>query len=277
MRYAEYAQRLIAKNLDEKKLQMQKQSLALDEIKKEKSKTMEFLESRRRQDEETYLKPILNQFERQKQIVSDGVTEYKEALIEALHAFSIGEGSLLANDLLEEYKYCKYILKDESKSVDNKALSLFEYFLKTEDVLSAAKFLKCRSGSEFSDKYEERRERYLEHMAKYPMPAPSTESDCILGFGEDKDDIIKLFQLCGKIDYRSKPQDYDGTYYSEQTRELVARASIGEFGKLCRHVYFDPPYGFGESDSDRMLLMLAHDRGYEAERSIDKLAKERSL
>ncbi|MBQ7798406.1 MAG: hypothetical protein IJ371_04715 [Clostridia bacterium] len=282
MKYSEYTQRFIEETLKEKKLQMRKQAIALDEIKEQKTKTIEFLESRRKQDEDTYLKPVLKQFEKQKQIMSVSLAEYTEALIEALHAFSVGLGTLSAQELLKEYMYCKHILKDVSKSVDEKAQCLFDYFLKIEDVLSASTFLKCRFGSEFTDEYDEQRERYLEHMAKHPEPIKASDVDCvdvdcITGYGEYKDDIIKLLRVCGQIDFKTKPDDYEGVYYSEQTKELIASASIGEFGKLCRHVYYDMPYGIGVCDSDRRILMYAHDKGYEIEQSIEKMAIESSL
>lgn len=118
MKHREDAQKFIEKTLKEKKLQMRKQAESYAEIKGRQTKTIEFLESRRKQDEETYLKPILKQLEEQKQIMSVSLTEYEEAFIEALHAFSIGEGTLPAKQLLEEYMYCKHTMQDVSKSVD---------------------------------------------------------------------------------------------------------------------------------------------------------------
>ena len=282
MKYRDYAQKCTEAVLKAKKLQIRKQAIELDEIKQEKIKTMEFLESRRRQDEDTYLKPILKKFEKQKQIMPDGLTEYKEALIEAFHAFYSDLGTLTAQDLLKEYMYCKHILKDVSKSVDKPAECLFEYFLKTEDVLSASTFLRCRSGSEFTDEFDERLEQYLIHITQHPEPLKVSgfdciKADCITAYGEYKDDIIKLLRVCGQIDFKTKPEGYKGIYYSEQTKELMARAVIGEFGKLCHHLYYDMPYGFGICDSDRRMLMAAHDKGYEDAKSVEKLDKERSL
>ena len=281
MKYREYAQKCTEAILKAKKLQIHKQAIELDEIKQEKITTMEFLESRRIQDEDTYLKPILKKFEKQNQIMSVGLTEYKEALIEAFCAFEAGLGTLSAQDLLKEYMYCKHILKDVSKSVDKPAECLFEYFLKTEDILSASTFLKCRSGSEFTDEFDEHLEKYLIHITQHPEPLKSSEVDCIdteciTGYGEYYDDIIKLFKVCGQIDFKTKPEGYKKNYYSEQTKELIARASIGEFGKLCHHLYYDMPYGFGICDSDRRTLMWAHDKGYEVAQSIEKLEKEMS-
>ncbi len=263
----EYTQRFIETMLRDKKLQIETCEGELSKRTEDKTKIIEILQ--KKQDES-------------KRKLSDRIIEYEKMLCEELDAFAKGEDTLTPLELLKEYMYEKSLDGDDSDIVDEKAQCLFKHFLKTEDVLSASTFLKCRSGSEFTTKYDEQREMYLEHMAKHPQPLKSSEvdcidTDCIMGYGEYKDDIVKLFRVCGQIDFKTKPKGHKGIYYSETTKQLLARASIGEFGKVCRHVYYDMPYGFGICDSDRRMLMDAHDRGYEIEQSVEKLAKERSL
>ena len=277
MKYVEYVQKFSAANLEDMKLQMKRQAEALEAVNDKKIKTEEFLEMRRKQDEQTYLEPVLKQVETEKKLMADEIQGYKEALIEVFHAFSVGVGSFSVDELLKEYRFCKKTIVDNLEDVDKEAQGLFEYFLKKEDVEGAAAFLKCRSGSEFEDKYEQKRAKYLEHMSQNPIPASSLYYDSILGYGPYKEDILALFKVCGKIDGRAKPQDVKGVYCSEKTKELMARGAIGEFGNLCRHIYYDKPDGFCVADSDRDMLLWAHEQGFKTAQSETKKDKEVSL
>lgn len=249
-------------------------------MKKDKEYTQRFIATMLR-DKKLQIETCDGELSKRK--LSDHIVEYEKMLCEELDAFAKGEDTLTPLELLKEYMYEKSLDGAYSDVVDEKAYCLFKYFLKHEKVLSASTFLKCRSGSEFTTKFDEQRKMYLEHMAKHPQPLKSSEvdcvdTDCILGYGEYKDDIIKLFRVCGQIDFKTKPEGYKGIYYSEQTKELIARGSIGKFGKLCHHRYYDDtPYGFGICDSDRRILMAAHDMGYGIEQSVERLAKKRSL
>ena len=270
-------QRFIETMIKDQKLKIKECKQQLSDAETSKKKTLEFLDRKRKQDEITYLHPISQKVEDSKKQLSKSKIEYTQMLIKQLEAFAKKESSLTASQLLKEYIYYKSLDSECLDIVDKKAQCLFDHFLQTCDIISASAFLKCRCGSKFSHKFDEQRERYLEHIDKHPIPIKSPQADCITGYGEYKDDIIKLFKVCGQIDFKLKPQDYEGVYYSEQTKKLMAQASIGEFGKLCHHVYYDMPYGFGVCDSDRKMLIVAHSKGYEMAKEATKALDEKSL
>ncbi len=264
---------IIEKIIEDKKLKIDEYLDKLKNSEEEANKTKEILERKNQE----ILQPLLETVKERTINLQDAKESYIDIVYKQLEAFKKGETSLSPKKLLEEYSYIKNSDYKLFEGFDEKALCLFEYFLKTEDVISAATFLKSRCGNESDTEFDKQRERYLEHMAKYPEPIQKPKADYIMRYGIYKDDILKLLRVCGQIDYKTKPEDYDSIFYSEQTKELLARASIGEFGKLCRHIYYDMPYGFGECDSDRRILMEAHDRGFETEQEATQLIEEKSL
>lgn len=277
MKYTEYSQRFIAKMLQDKKLEAEKQVAGFEELEQQKTKTIDFLESRRKQDEETYLKPILKQVEKQKKEMSDSLTEYKEALIEALHAFSVGLGTLSAQDLLKEYTHCKRVLKDELEDkstlkeelqdIDKKAHCLFEHFLKTEDFESCVKFLKARVWScDSKEELKKRKQEYSEYIKDFSKFEYTWKSDYIMRYSEYREDILKFMQLCGKLDARSFADEQ--MYYSEKIKDAIISGSVGEYGSLVSYLYCDDK--FGHYERDRETLMYWHDKGFWEEKELLK-------
>jgi hypothetical protein len=150
------------------------------------------------------------------------------------------------------------------------AQPLYDYFLSEGDIESAVTFLKARCGSLFKeDEFAERRQKYIEYLAENPTPVVEQNSKYIMGYGEYIEDIVKLFEVCGKADKKAAPKDFEGIFYSEETALLMAMGALDEFGDVAKHLYYVPP--FGTQDSDRETLVYYHNKGYtEGEMSEQK-------
>ena len=93
-----------------------------------------------------------------------------------------------------------------------------------------------------------------------------------MGYGEYVEDIVKLFEVCGRMDRRVAPKDFKGVYYSEKTALLMAMGALDEFGDVAKHLYYVPP--FGTQDSDRETLVYYHNKGYFEEEEKEEAKSE---
>jgi len=146
----------------------------------------------------------------------------------------------------------------------------------TGDIESAVTFLKARCGTLFKEsELLERRQQYIEYLAQNPSPEVEQNSKYILNYGEYIEDIVKLFEVCGRLDKKSAPKGFEGIYYSEETALLMAMGALDEFGDVAQHLYYVPP--FGTQDSDRETLVYYHNKGYsEGEKAERKQAETSS-
>ena len=248
----------------------------LVELKSTKSKTVEMLEEMKKQNEIKYLHPIIEEEKEKNNLLKLSQKEYIKILCEEFDRFSQQKSADKAKQLLDEYMFVTSLDKDIAKTINDKTHCLYEYFLKQEDIESAVTFLIYRSGSVFdSEKYDSKREKYFEHMKNNPVPSYHEYSKYILNYGDYREDIIRLFELCGRLDYRTKPTKMKKVYYSDQTKMLLAMGSIGEFGSMAYHIYYCPP--FGTEDCDRETLMHWHDNAYKELESGKAELQEKEL
>ena len=248
------------------KRQFLKSQFDLNKTKKTKKEVEEMLQERRKQDEKTYLMPVLEK-EKEDTKTRDEKKQHllmvlKEELEKFVKSAEAQEDLDEAKRLLEAIVFAVSIDKKFPETIKESARALFYYFLKIEDIESAVTFLKARSGSLFKEQeYLEKREKYIEYLSQNSAPEVSQESKYILNYGEYREDILRLLELCGKRDKRSAPKGFKGVYYSEESALLVAMGAIGEFGELAYHIYYVPP--FGTQDCDRETLEYWHDKGFE--------------
>lgn len=246
--------------------QLQDELLKLEHDKKI---TQEMLEEKRKQEEKKYLHPILEREEEcksrlsliQQSIVDDVCGEIDELASKDVSKKESSRFEGLLNDFAEVMSFKGTLLQ----ALIEKAQVLYDYFLKTEKVDSAATFLKYRSGSAFKRKYyDKERAKYLQVVTDFTaQPQYTDASRPILSYGKYRPDILKLMQLCGALDARSAPEDSKGIYYSPKTKELIISGAIGEFGNLVQYIYCDGEFGHYESDRD--TLMYWHEKGYKEE------------
>lgn len=262
-----HKQRLVEKILKKKKTQIEKNLLEFKDIKEQKAKIIEFLEKRKKQDEETYLQQTLKRYEQCSQVLEDELTEYKEALKKSLYYFSIGKSTLSAYELFEEYAYCKEIIGQDMESIDKEAQCLFEYFIKTEDIDFCIKFLETRVGGIHleHDKWKKRREKYVNYIKDFTKFEYTSNSDIIIDYGMYRDDILTFMELCGRLDARSSDKKI---FYSDKTKNAIISASIGCYGSLVSYLYSDGE--FGHYERDRKLLMYWHDKAFIEEKKLLK-------
>lgn len=259
-----FSQEIIEEMLKSKKTQIQGFEKKVKDIEQKKVVTEEYLETLKKENEAKFLLPILEKSQKCSKQLEDSKAEFEKMLIKELVAFEKGKKHLPPHKLLKEYVYFQSLGYKTSGELDKKAQCLFEYFLSSQDVQSAVTFLKSRSRTT-SKEFEEDKKLYLSHMEEHPIPEVTSNASCILGYGEYRNDILSLFELCGKLDHDAMPKGFTGTYISPQTKDLIASACIGEFGQLARHVYYDFPHGFETKDSDRSTIMYWHEQGFQRE------------
>lgn len=252
----------------------------LEKTKQEKQKTKEFLEERRRIDEGIYLEPVLKQESEDKKSLAEKKKALLLELSKELEEFAKSPKTEVASALLEAVVFVSSIDEKLPESLKKPSKPLYDYFLGVGDIESAVTFLKARCGTLFKEaELLERRQQYIEYLAQNPSPVVEQNSKYILGYGEYIEDIVKLFEVCGKIDRKAAPKGFEGIYYSEETALLMAMGALDEFGDVAKHLYYVPP--FGTQDSDRETLVYYHNKGYEeAGKGIqkeEKTAKEKDV
>ena len=254
--------------------EMKKQYLKSQEdllkTKEDKKHTKEFLEERRKKDEEEFLKPILNKESEEKKAVSEKKKTLLTELAKELEEFSKFPKKEQAGELLDAVVFVSSFDKVMTDSLKKPSKPLYDYFLGVGDIESAVTFLKARCGSLFKeDELAPRRQKYIEYLAENPTPVVEQNSKYILNYGEYIEDIVKLFEVCGRLDKKASPKDYEGIFYSEETALLIAMGALDEFGDVAQHLYYVPP--FGTQDSDRETLVYYHTKGYtECEKTEQK-------
>ena len=243
------------------KEQYLKEQEDLKRIKSEKKAVKEFLEERRKKDEEMYLNEILIQAEENKKSLESKKKVLLRELSQELEEFSKMPKKEKASELLEALVFASSIDKKMPESLKKVSKSLYDYFLAEGDIDSAVTFLKARCGSLFKeDELVSRREEYIRYLEVNPNPEVEKNSRYIIGYGEYVEDIVRLFEVCGRLDRESAPKDFKGIYYSEKTALLLVMGALDEFGDVLQHLYYVPP--FGTQDCDRETLMCHHNKGY---------------
>ena len=252
----------------------------LEKTKQEKQATKEFLEERKKQDEEQFLSPILKKESEDKKAVAEIKKALLAELAKELDVFSKSQKKDVADKILEAVVFVSSIDKIMPASLKKQAQPLYDYFLSEGDIESAVTFLKARCGTLFKeDELVERRQKYIEYLAENPTPVVEQNSKYIMGYGEYVEDIVKLFEVCGKLDKKAAPKDYEGIFYSEESALLMVMGALDEFGDVAKHLYYVPP--FGTQDSDRETLVYYHNKGYkeseQAEQKQTNDAKEKDV
>ena len=250
----------------------------LDKTRQDKKQTKEFLEARRKKDEEEFLKPVLDKESEEKKVLETKKKALLSELEKELETFKKSQSPEMADAILEAFVFVSSIDKKMPESLKDKAQPLYEYFLGKADIESAVTFLKARCGTLFKeDEIAERRQKYIEYLAENPTPVVEQNSKYIMGYGEYVEDIVKLFEVCGKLDRKAAPKGFEGIYYSEETALLMAMGALDEFGDVAKHLYYVPP--FGTQDNDRETLIYYHNQGYlgEGQQRETKTAKEKDV
>lgn len=252
----------------------------LDKTREDKKATKEFLEERRKKDEEEFLKPVLDKESEEKKVLESQKKALLAELAKELESFKKSQSPEMASALLDAFVFVSSIDKKMPESLKDKSQPLYEYFLGVADIESAVTFLKARVGTLFKEsELVERRQKYIEYLAENTTPVVETNSKYIMGYGEYIEDIVKLFEVCGKLDRQSAPKGFEGIYYSEETALLMAMGALDEFGDVAKHLYYVPP--FGTQDSDRETLVYYHNKGYEESgmgtQKEEKTAKEKDV
>ena len=247
----------------------------LDKTEQEKVSIKAMLDERRKKDEEEFLSPVLRQESERKKCLSEKKKTLLEELSNELQEFSKIQTKEGADELLEAFVFVSSIDGKMHQTLKDSSKPLYDYFLSVGDIDSAVTFLKARCGSLFiEDELVERRQKYIEYLSENAEPVVEQNSKYILGYGEYIEDIIKLFEVCGRIDKKSAPEDFEGIYYSAETALLMAMGALDEFGDVARHLYYVPP--FGTQDSDRETLVYYHNKGYqEAENETQKTVEDK--
>ena len=252
----------------------------LEKTREDKKLTKEFLEERRKKDEEEFLAPVLKQESDRKKVVAEMRKTLLAELKKELDAFSKSQSKEMADALLDAFVFVSSLDKVMPFDLKKPAQPLYDYFLSEGDIESAVTFLKARCGSLFKeDEFAERRQKYIEYLAENPTPVVEQNSKYIMGYGEYIEDIVKLFEICGRLDKKSAPKEFEGIFYSEETALLMAMGALDEFGDVAKHLYYVPP--FGTQDSDRETLVYYHNKGYEeagkGTQKEEKTAKEKDV
>lgn len=247
----------------------------LDKTKQEKKAVKAMLEEKRKKDEEEFLEPVLKQESERKKVLEDKKKALLVELSKGLQAFSKSQTKQVADELLESFVFVSSIDGKMPQALKETSKPLYDYFLGEGDIESAVTFLKARCGTLFTeDELVERRQKYIEYLAENPEPVVEQNSKYIMGYGEYIEDIVKLFEVCGKLDKKSAPKDFEGIYYSTESALLMAMGALDEFGDVAKHLYYVPP--FGTQDSDRETLVYYHNKGYiEAEKETQKSVEDK--
>ena len=262
----------------ERKTQLTELESVKRKLEDEKKITIDMLEERRKKDEETHLQPILQDIDE----VETHITLIKQSIIKGicddLDMFSKSPEDLeeLPKDLLERIEQIKCFDKELYQKVTKKMQCLFEHFLSREDVDSCMTLLKLRTEKEYAyyfdkDRFDKSKDAYAQMVKDFPPPQYTDGSKYIMSYGEYRKDILRLMELCGRLDARVSKEGE--VYYSAKSKEAIISGAVGEFGCLVTYLYSDGEFGHWERD--RETLMYWHQEGYKAEQ--EKLFKQEGL
>ena len=156
----------------------------LDKTREDKKATKEFLEERRRKDEEEFLKPILDKESEEKKVLESQKKALLAELAKELESFKKSQSPEMSSALLDAFVFVSSIDKKMPESLKDKSQPLYEYFLGVADIESAVTFLKARVGTLFKEsELVERRQKYIEYLAENTTPVVETNSKYIMGYG----------------------------------------------------------------------------------------------
>jgi len=80
---------------------------------------------------------------------------------------------------------------------------------------------------------------------------------------DEYDEPIALaVKMLAEIDYEQKPKDSQGIYCSQESKDFIIGASVGEYGQLFEYIhgrFLDEKYKFATAYSQYQAMMKLHD------------------
>lgn len=179
----------------------------------------------------------------------------------------------LLDELIELYSKVYPIPDADDKEIMQAKQVLFEKLkstlaivfeskdLKPEDMDKIEKLLMLKSRTYFDVFKDYLPKRLAEFKKRYEEKSiQQQDSHYILGGGEMYEDLMKFFELHGKLDRKFAPKDQTGIYHSPKFLEHAFKGAVGYYGKFIQYLYMDAEFSHEITDLQRFIDL--HDQAY---------------